>query len=78
MSVTTPAPVTTDLLVDDRTRAAFERDGFVKLRSVLDPAVVDAWAPVITETVIDLHTQHLPMEEHDTYGKAFLQISNIW
>lgn len=78
MSVTTPPPVTTDLVVDDWTRAAFERDGFVKLRSVLDPAVLDAWAPVITDAVIDLNTQHLPMEERDTYGKAFLQISNIW
>ena len=32
----------------------------------------------ISSEVVRLNTQHLPMEERDTYGKAFLQIMNIW
>ena len=32
----------------------------------------------ISAEVVRLNTQHLPMEERDTYGKAFLQIMNIW
>jgi ectoine hydroxylase-related dioxygenase (phytanoyl-CoA dioxygenase family) len=33
---------------------------------------------VISAEVVRLNTQHLPMEQRDTYGKAFLQIMNIW
>jgi ectoine hydroxylase-related dioxygenase (phytanoyl-CoA dioxygenase family) len=32
----------------------------------------------ISEEVKRLNTQHLPIEERDTYNKAFLQIMNIW
>ena len=32
----------------------------------------------ISTEVVKLNTQHLPIEERDTYGKAFLQIMNIW
>ena len=77
MAVATPA-LHTDFSVDAATRARFDRNGCVKLRGVLDPATVAAWAPTISQTVIDLNTEHLPLAERDTYGKAFLQVSNIW
>lgn len=78
MSVSTPPVLRTDYSVDSETRAAFDRDGFVKLRGVLGPEAVAGWAPVISEQVIKLNTQHLPLPERDTYGRAFLQVSNIW
>jgi ectoine hydroxylase-related dioxygenase (phytanoyl-CoA dioxygenase family) len=53
-------------------------NGFVKLPGVLDAATVEAYEPEITSKVIELNTQHLPMAERDTYGKAFLQITNLW
>jgi len=56
----------------------FDDQGFVKLPGVLDPATVDAYEPEITSKVIELNTQHLPLEERDTYGKAFLQVTNLW
>lgn len=70
--------MTTDyeLTVDDR--SGFARDGFVKLRKVLDPRSVHAAGRFITDEVIRLNTEHLPLAERDTYGKAFLQVSNIW
>lgn len=78
MVVTTRSAVQTDYRVDEHVRATFDRDGFVKLRGVIDADVVAAWAPTISATVIELNTQHLPLSERDTYGKAFLQVSNIW
>lgn len=73
-----PPAITTDYSVDAQTRASFERNGFVKLRQVVDPEVLLGWAPVISDTVVELNTQHLPLAERDSYGKAFLQVSNIW
>lgn len=78
MSIPINTAVQTDYRVDEHTRAVFDRDGCIKLRRVIDPDVIAAWAPTISETVVELNTQHLPIAERDTYGKAFLQVSNIW
>ena len=56
----------------------FRENGFVKLKNVLTPEVVAYMNTTITEEVKRLNTQHLPLKERDTYGKAFLQIMNIW
>ena len=56
----------------------FDDQGFVKLSGVLDPATVETYEPEITSKVIELNTQHLPLEERNTYGKAFLQVTNLW
>src|SRR3954470_5664398 len=58
--------------------AHFADHGFVKLRNVLSPATIAAYEPEITGKVIELNTQHLPLVERDTYGKAFLQVMNLW
>ncbi len=62
----------------DAERLAFERQGFAKLRGVLDPAELAPFADEITDKVIELNTQHLPMEERNTYDKAFLQVGHLW
>jgi ectoine hydroxylase-related dioxygenase (phytanoyl-CoA dioxygenase family) len=53
-------------------------NGFVKLKHVLTPEVVAFMQKTISEEVQRLNTQHIPLEERDTYNKAFLQIMNIW
>lgn len=57
---------------------AFERRGYIKLSGVLDPAQLRPYGEEITNEVIRLNTQQLPLEERDLYGRAFLQVSNIW
>ena len=56
----------------------FRENGFVKLKHVLSPEAIRYMDETISSEVVRLNTQHLPMEERDTYGKAFLQIMNIW
>ena len=56
----------------------FQKNGFIKLKNVLSPEAIQYMNDVISSEVKRLNTQHLPMEERDTYGKAFLQIMNIW
>jgi ectoine hydroxylase-related dioxygenase (phytanoyl-CoA dioxygenase family) len=58
--------------------ADFARDGFVRLSGVLSPDTIASFEPEVTKEVIRLNTQHLPLEERSTYGKAFLQVTNIW
>ena len=56
----------------------FRQNGFVKLKNVLSREVIDYLNETISNEVKRLNTQQLPLEERDTYGKAFLQIMNIW
>ena len=56
----------------------YRENGFVKLKHVLSPEAIQYMNETISAEVVRLNTQHLPMEERDTYGKAFLQIMNIW
>ena len=56
----------------------YRTNGFVKLKNVLATEVVDYMRTTISAEVQRLNTQHIPLEQRDTYSKAFLQIMNIW
>lgn len=64
--------------ISEQTVRSFHEDGFVKLSGVLDPDTLRFYEAEITSQVKTLNTQHLPLEERDTYGKAFLQVANLW
>jgi ectoine hydroxylase-related dioxygenase (phytanoyl-CoA dioxygenase family) len=58
--------------------ALFRRNGFIKLRDVMSPAVLSAYGAEISRLTIALNTQTKPLEERSTYDKAFLQVWNLW
>ena len=58
--------------------ALFQKDGYIKLKNVLSPDVLDYYGREITRLVLEQSKDYKPLEERTTYGKAFLQISNIW
>lgn len=58
--------------------AFFKEYGYIKLKQVLRPETIDYYRREISAQVKRLNTLHLPMEERNTYQKAFLQVSNIW
>jgi ectoine hydroxylase-related dioxygenase (phytanoyl-CoA dioxygenase family) len=59
-------------------RAAYQRDGHILLRGVCSPEEVAAYRPVLTGTVARHNRETRKLEDRDTYGKAFLQIGNLW
>jgi ectoine hydroxylase-related dioxygenase (phytanoyl-CoA dioxygenase family) len=56
----------------------FSENGFIKIKNIFEPAVIDYMNIVISKEVDRLNNQQIPLEERDTYGKAFLQIMNLW
>jgi ectoine hydroxylase-related dioxygenase (phytanoyl-CoA dioxygenase family) len=58
--------------------AAYRRDGFVKLRNVLSAETIARYGAVIASEVARLNTGVAPLDKRDTYGKAFIQIGNLW
>ncbi|HLH80836.1 MAG TPA: phytanoyl-CoA dioxygenase family protein [Chthonomonas sp.] len=57
---------------------AYQRDGHILLRGVCSPEEIAVYGPIIREAAYRYNTQNLPIEQRDTYGKAFLQIMNLW
>lgn len=57
---------------------SYRENGHVCLRQVASPNEIAAYEPVISHWVKELNLQNKPLEERDTYGKAFIQIGNIW
>lgn len=51
---------------------------FIKLKNVLDKETVTYFNTILTEQVALLNTEKTAIEERSTYGKAFLQLFNLW
>jgi ectoine hydroxylase-related dioxygenase (phytanoyl-CoA dioxygenase family) len=58
--------------------SSYQRDGHMKLSAVATPDEVAIYRPAISNEVDRLKGETRPLAERDTYGKAFLQITNLW
>lgn len=56
----------------------FRQNRYIKLKQVLDAETVQFFESVITAKVSAINTVRSEPEERDTYGKAFLQLFNLW
>lgn len=56
----------------------YQENRYIKLKNVLSPEEVLFFNKVISDKVEELNTEHRPMNERTTYGKAFLQLFNLW
>ena len=64
-------------LKDEQARF-YEEHGYIKLKHVLSPELLEHYRRAISTSVAELSADALPMEQRSTYGKAFLQIMNLW
>ncbi|RYX86163.1 phytanoyl-CoA dioxygenase family protein [bacterium] len=64
--------------LSDQQLAFYTENGHIYLPSVLSPAELAVYRPVINDAADRFNTETRPLEERDTYGKAFLQIMNLW
>lgn len=58
--------------------AFYQKNRYIKLKNVLDADTLDYYGAAITKKVLELNSQDKPLDQRDTYGKAFLQIFNLW
>ncbi len=56
----------------------FRREGHTLIKGVLRPDEVAAYREAINEAAYQYNTEKRALQERDTYGKAFLQIMNLW
>ena len=56
----------------------YDRYRYIKLKAVLSPEVVAYYSGVISQKVEELNQETASIDQRNTYGKAFLQIFNLW
>lgn len=56
----------------------YQKNRFIKLKQVFDAETLAYYGEAISKKVAELNAQSKPLEQRDTYGKAFLQIFNLW
>lgn len=64
--------------IDSRTVERFAKEGHAVVRGLASSEEVEVYAPAIKRATRELSGDARPMEERDTYGKAFIQSMNLW
>ena len=82
--VTSMAAVTTIASLDEPRciapgqREEFRTNGHILIRGLLSPDEAAVYRPVVADAVKRFRTEKRRLSERDTYGKAFLQVMNLW
>lgn len=58
--------------------AFYSENGYVKLKHVLSPELLEHYRQIISSRVSEISADVAPIAERNTYGKAFLQVMNLW
>lgn len=62
----------------DEQVAQYQRDGHILLENVLPAAYIPPYHQAIVQTVAERNKETRKLADRDTYGKAFLQTTNLW
>jgi ectoine hydroxylase-related dioxygenase (phytanoyl-CoA dioxygenase family) len=67
-----------DYVLEEKQIKDFQAKGHAVLRGVASPEEINIYRPILNRLVHELNDQTLPLNERGTYGKAFIQITNLW
>jgi ectoine hydroxylase-related dioxygenase (phytanoyl-CoA dioxygenase family) len=56
----------------------YQKNRFIKLKNVFDAETLAYYGSIIAQQVEQMNTITTKVDERDTYGKAFLQLFNLW
>lgn len=56
----------------------FQSNGHILLRAVAAAEEINFYRPIISKAAYNYSTENRKLSERDTYGKAFLQTTNLW
>ena len=71
-------PLSDSYSISDEQLEFYRKNRCIKLSNVLSAAEISHYEEGITAEVNRLNRENRPLDERDTYGKAFLQLTNLW
>tara|TARA_R110002124_G_scaffold227442_4_gene392702 strand:+ start:298 stop:1077 length:780 start_codon:yes stop_codon:yes gene_type:complete len=66
------------MVIESEQKDYFKAHGNVLIENILSPKEIEAYRPIVLSAVERYNTETREIEDRDTYGKAFLQIMNLW
>ncbi|MEM1135964.1 MAG: phytanoyl-CoA dioxygenase family protein [Bacteroidota bacterium] len=66
------------MIISEEQVAFFQKNKFIKIKNVLVKEEIAYFNKVIGDKVEELNNDATPLSERSTYGKAFLQLFNLW
>ncbi|MEZ6098885.1 MAG: phytanoyl-CoA dioxygenase family protein [Pirellulaceae bacterium] len=79
----TNSPLAIDLdrpyLLSEEQIQHFREDGFIKLKGVFSREEIEHYEPALSRVTFE-HDRNkgVPMDQRNTYDRAFIQVSNVW
>lgn len=70
--------LSTEYPLSERQIHDYQQNGHIFLKGLATPPEISFYRGAILEAVKKLNTEKRKLEDRDTYGKAFLQIYNLW
>lgn len=56
----------------------YQKNRYIKLKNVISPEAIAYFNEAITQQVNSMNQEQTALEDRTTYGKAFLQLFNLW
>ncbi len=56
----------------------YDLNRYIKLKEVLNQETLEYFNQVISQQVEKMNSESIPLDQRSTYGKAFLQLFNLW
>jgi ectoine hydroxylase-related dioxygenase (phytanoyl-CoA dioxygenase family) len=81
ISVVSVSPTTSldDVITLSReTIEQYQNEGHAVVRQLASQSEIDTYAPAIADATYRSRSDERPLEDRDTYGKAFIQSMNLW
>jgi ectoine hydroxylase-related dioxygenase (phytanoyl-CoA dioxygenase family) len=70
--------LSTDYPLADEQIASYQANGHVLLRGVCSKEEIAPWRKALYDATFAHAPNRPPMEQRDSYGKAFIQVGNLW
>lgn len=67
-----PMPLSEEMLSFYRT------NNYIKLKNVFSSNLIQYFNKIVTDRALLMQQPDIPLEKRDTYGKAFVQLFNLW
>ena len=64
--------------LSDEQIAFYQKNAFIKIKEVIPAAIIQYFNAIISDTIVGLQHDYVPLNQRNTYGKAFLQHFNLW
>ena len=70
--------VNKEMFLDASQVEFYQKNGFIKLKNIFSQEELEKYNTIVTDQVNAMNSDDTPLEKKDTYGKAFLQLFNLW